>query len=124
MVLRLSPAGGARADDAVLAGALWVVLVFGALVLHAAWFSVAEFLPDLVDVRMRGDQCLASREGKVQLTDDFDEVVDGFFIADIDQNPLIGVVNQIDIAAKDFTGLEIQFDDAGEDRFSSNHDER
>ena len=30
-------------------------LVFGALVLHAAWFSVAEFLPDLVDVRMPGD---------------------------------------------------------------------
>jgi heme exporter protein B len=43
VVLRLALAGGARPDDAVLAGALWVVLVFAALVGTArAWSTERE----------------------------------------------------------------------------------
>ena len=72
----------------------------------------------MVHVRVGRDDGLTSRQRKIELTNQFDNVVDDFFVADIDQNPLIGVVHQVDVASKNFAGLEVQFDDTRKDGFS------
>ena len=43
------------------------------------------------------------------------------FVANVDQQPLVGVVHEINVAAKDFTCLKVEFDDAGEDWFFDEH---
>lgn len=76
---------------------------------------------DVVDVGVSGDQRFATRERKVQSANDFDEVIDGLFVTNVDQDPFIGIMDQVDVAPKHFTGLEVQLDHAGKQGFSCEH---
>ena len=79
---------------------------------------------DVIDVGMRGDQHPAVRQRKIHLPDQLDDLVDRFVEADIDQQPIGAVVNQIDIAAQPLAGLVIDFDDMRENRFPLEHTKR
>ncbi len=76
---------------------------------------------DVVDVGMRGDQHLALRERKVELADQLDDLVDRLFVADVDQQPLGPVEDQVDVAAHALAGLVVHFDDVGEDGLPLEH---
>jgi hypothetical protein len=77
---------------------------------------------DVVDVGVRGDQRDALREGEVELADDFEALVDGVFVADVDQGPAaIIIVNQVDRAADAAAGLLVELDDVGEDGVALEH---
>ncbi len=77
----------------------------------------------MIDIGVRGDQRLAARQGKVEPADDFDKVIDRLFIPDIDQNPLVAVEDEIDVAPEHLTDLEVEFDDSGKERFTIEHGE-
>ena len=71
---------------------------------------------NVVDVGVRGDQRLAVRQRKIELADQLDDLVDRFLEADVDQQPLVPVEDQIDVAAQALPGLVVHFDDVGKDR--------
>ena len=76
----------------------------------------------VIYVGVRTDECLALREGEVELANQFDDFIDGFLVPNVNQKPLIFVVDQIDIAAQNMTGLKIYFDDVREDRLPLKHE--
>ena len=63
----------------------------------------------MVDIGVRGDQSDAFREWEIELTDDFQALVDGVFIADVDQGPIICVIiDKIDTTANPPARLMIE----------------
>jgi hypothetical protein len=52
----------------------------------------------VVHVGVRGDDRLALGEREVKLTDQLDDLVDRVIEPDVDQQPLVSIVDQVDVA--------------------------
>ncbi len=76
---------------------------------------------DVVDVGVCSDERLAVSEGEVEHSDRLDDFIDDFFVADIDQNPLVLVIDEVDVATENSPQLVVDFDDVGEKRFALEH---
>jgi hypothetical protein len=50
---------------------------------------------------------------KIHFANQIDNLLDRIGVADVDQHPLVAIVDQIDIRADDMAGLMIDFDDVG-----------
>ena len=74
---------------------------------------------DVVGVGMRGDHHLAGGQVEVHLADQLDDFVDGFEIADVDQDELAAAVDEIDVDAQPPAGLVVHLDDVREEIFPS-----
>ena len=48
---------------------------------------------NVIDVGVRGDQGLAFTEREIKLANEIDHIVDGVFVADVEQRPLLVIVN-------------------------------
>ena len=79
---------------------------------------------DVIDVGVGGDQHPALRQRKIELADQLDDLVDRFLEADVDQQPIGTVVDQIDVAAQPLAGLVVDLDHMGENRFTLQHELR
>ena len=75
----------------------------------------------MIHIRMRGKECFALGKREVQITNQVNDLVDIVFIADVDEQPLVLIINQVEIATDQVPGLDIQFDDIWENRFASDH---
>ena len=76
---------------------------------------------NVVDVGVRGDQHLAVRQREIELADQLDDLVDRLLVADVDQQPLGVVVDQVDVAAQALARLDVHFDHVGKDRLALEH---
>lgn len=76
---------------------------------------------NVVDVGVGGDECLAVREGEVEHADGLYDFVDDFLVANVDQNPLVLVIDEVDVAPENATQLVIDFDDVWENGFALKH---
>lgn len=65
---------------------------------------------DMVDVGVGGNECLAVGEGEVEHSDRLDDFVDDFLVANVDQNPLVLVIDEVDVATEHATQLVVDFD--------------
>ena len=75
----------------------------------------------MVDVGVGGDNRLALGQREIELADELENFVGGVLEADIDQDPFLGVIDEIDIAAEALTGLMVDLDDVGKDRLPLEH---
>jgi hypothetical protein len=76
---------------------------------------------NVVNVGVSRDQGLTVRNWKIELADYVDVIIHGFLVTNVDQNPAVIVEDQIDVASKNLSSLEIQFDNAREDGTAWNH---
>src|SRR5262249_40784777 len=76
---------------------------------------------DVIDVSVGGDERLALAERKVELADKLNALVDGVFVANVNESPFLVVINQIDRARKPPLSLVVQLDDMRKQGGSCNH---
>ena len=76
---------------------------------------------DVIDVGVRGNERLALRQREVQLADEFDDLVNALFVADVDQRPVTVVVHEVYVAADPPAGLVVHFNHTGEDGMAFEH---
>ncbi len=86
-------------------------------------FGFGEAL-DVVDVGVRGDERLAFAKRKVEFADEVDDVVDGVFVADVEEGPCVVVVDQVGAAGDAAARLMVEFDDVGEEGSPLEHGSR
>src|SRR5207244_6861902 len=77
---------------------------------------------DVIDVGMRGDQHLALAERKIHLPDELDDFLNRLLQADVDQQPVTAVKNQIDAAPENFPRLKVHLDYIRKNRLASEHE--
>jgi len=61
----------------------------------------------MIDIRVRRDECLALRKRKVNLTNQFNDLIDGIVVSNIDQNPFVFVKHKVNVATDHMTGLHV-----------------
>jgi hypothetical protein len=76
---------------------------------------------NVVYIGVGGDECLAVGEGEVEHPNRLHDFVDDFFVANVDQNPLVLVIDEVDIATENSPQLVVDFDDVWENRFALKH---
>ncbi len=76
----------------------------------------------MIDVGVSRHEVLALRQAKIHLPDDVDNVIDGVFVADVDQHPFLGIMHEIDTAPQAPAGLVVHFDDVREEFRTLSHE--
>ena len=69
----------------------------------------------MIDVSVRGDQRFAFAERKIELANEIDHVVHGVFVADVEEGPLLVVVDQVRAAGNPPPRLVVEFDNVREE---------
>jgi len=83
-------------------------------------FSFGQAL-DVIDVGVRGDDRPALRQRKIHVADQFHDLLDRVVVADVDQQPLVGVVNQVHVGPDHMAGLVVHLDDVRKNRLALQH---
>jgi hypothetical protein len=96
---------------------VWVSQQFGA---WEQFFGATESL-DVVSVCVCGHQIAAAGEGKIELSNEFDQVIDRILIADVQQHPVGTGMDEVHAASQPTTGLEIELDNVGKQFASFQH---
>jgi hypothetical protein len=71
---------------------------------------------------MRRHEHLAIRQRKIHLSDQLNDFVDRFVVTNVDQNPFWPIVNKIHVAAHPLAGLNVHFNDMGENWLANEHE--
>ena len=79
---------------------------------------------DVIDVGVGGNDRLAIRKWEIKLPDQFENLIGRVLKADIHQQPLGRIVDQIHIAPQPLAGLVIDLDHMGKNGFTKQHDKR
>ena len=75
----------------------------------------------MIDIGMCGDQASALRDGEIHLPDHLNDLIDGLFVANVDEPPVAIVVHEINVAAHAPPGLMVHLNHAWENRASFEH---
>ena len=78
---------------------------------------------NVIDVGVSGDQHLALAEREIHVADQLNDFLDGFIEANVDQQPIAAVKNQIDAAAENLPRLEVHFDHIRKNRLAGEHEQ-
>ncbi len=76
---------------------------------------------NVVDVGVGGDERFALRKREVELADQLHNLVHCLVIADVDQQPLLGVVNHVNITSQHLPRLKIRLDHMRENGLANEH---
>ena len=84
-------------------------------------FGLGESL-NVINIRVRGDQCDTFRKREIELADQFNTFINRIFVANVDQRPLARVaVNQVNAAADPPPGLMVKFNNVRKNRSPFEH---
>jgi hypothetical protein len=75
----------------------------------------------MVNVGVCGDDQLTARQREIELPNKINDLVNGIFKADINENPLVAVEDQIDVAPQALTRLMVHFNYVRKDRLPREH---
>ena len=76
---------------------------------------------NVVNVRVCRNEVTAVRQGEIHLSDEFDDLVNGVFVTDVNEHPVRAVEHKIDAAAEPLSRLIIHFDDVRKNFRAINH---
>lgn len=72
----------------------------------------------VIDIGMRGHEISAIGERKIHRSDEIDQLLNGVFVSNIKQHPVVAGKDEIHAAPEATARLKIQFDDLGK-KFSA-----